>query len=819
MQASTPLVTQDQPLSAEPLEGSCYHCGEPCQNTEIFLEEKEFCCEGCKMVYEILHEHDLCRYYQIDDNAGISLKGRRLEHYAYLDDPEVREKLLQYTDGEQSQVRFYLPQIHCASCIWLLENLYRLNEGVSRSEVNFTRKEVRISYLESQTSLRKVVELLSSIGYAPAINLGDVEKPREKAVSKRLYFQLGVAGFAFGNIMLLSFPEYLGLKGEEDQFFQRLFGYANILLAIPVLFFSGWDYIRSAALSLRHGHFNMDVPISLGILALFGRSVVDILMSGGAGFMDSLAGLVFFLLIGKWFQQKTFYHLAFDRDYRSYFPIAALVRDGHEERSVPVQKLEPGQTIIVRNGELIPADGLLLKGAARIDYSFVTGEAEPLAKQVGEKLFAGGRQMGERIELTLTKKVSQSYLTQLWNDAAFHKDGDFAAKRLADRVGRYFTFVILLISAVTLAYWIPRDGTIAFNAFTAVLIVACPCAVALAIPFTFGNSIRILAHNRFFLKNVFVLEALRSVQAIVFDKTGTLTGIQQAGIKYLGEPLSSQERKAVQSLVRQSAHPASRQIDHWLGDTGEPSDVTDFEEITGKGVRGLVLGKRLKVGSGSFVQAPVSQGEGVFVEIDGKLLGRFETGNQYRNGLWEVMRDLKSKFQLYLLSGDNDRERERLEALFDDTKVLHFNQSPADKLNFVKELQAKGLKVCMIGDGLNDAGALRQSDVGIVLTENTNNFTPASDAILHAGQFDRLPDLLDFSRKNINLVYGAYGFAVVYNIIGLSFAVQGALSPVVAAILMPASSISMVFFGVLSSNWLAGRLNLRRWNDKNHPIV
>ena len=819
MQASTPLVTQDQPLSAEPLEGSCYHCGEPCQNTEIFLEEKEFCCEGCKMVYEILHEHDLCRYYQIDDNAGISLKGRRLEHYAYLDDPEVREKLLQYTDGEQSQVRFYLPQIHCASCIWLLENLYRLNEGVSRSEVNFTRKEVRISYLESQTSLRKVVELLSSIGYAPAINLGDVEKPKEKAVSKRLYFQLGVAGFAFGNIMLLSFPEYLGLKGEEDQFFQRLFGYANILLAIPVLFFSGWDYIRSAALSLRHGHFNMDVPISLGILALFGRSVVDILMSGGAGFMDSLAGLVFFLLIGKWFQQKTFYHLAFDRDYRSYFPIAALVRDGHEERSVPVQKLEPGQTIIVRNGELIPADGLLLKGAARIDYSFVTGEAEPLAKQVGEKLFAGGRQMGERIELTLTKKVSQSYLTQLWNDAAFHKDGDFAAKRLADRVGRYFTFVILLISAVTLAYWIPRDGSIAFNAFTAVLIVACPCAVALAIPFTFGNSIRILAHNRFFLKNVFVLEALRSVQAIVFDKTGTLTGIQQAGIKYQGEPLSGQDRKAVQSLVRQSAHPASRQIDHWLGDTGEPSDVTDFEEITGKGVRGLVLGKRLKVGSGSFVQAPVSQGEGVFVEIDGKLLGRFETGNQYRNGLWEVMRDLKSKFQLYLLSGDNDRERERLEALFDDTKVLHFNQSPADKLNFVKELQAKGLKVCMIGDGLNDAGALRQSDVGIVLTENTNNFTPASDAILHAGQFDRLPDLLDFSRKNINLVYGAYGFAVVYNIIGLSFAVQGALSPVVAAILMPASSISMVFFGVLSSNWLAGRLNLRRWNDKNHPIV
>lgn len=771
------------------------------------------------MVYEILNENDLCRYYQIDENAGISLKGRRQEHYAYLDDPEIREQLIDYSDGENTKVRFHLQQIHCASCIWLLENLYRLNDGITLSKVHFTKKEIQLSYLESQTSLRKIVELLASIGYAPAINLGDADKPKEKAVNRRLYFQLGVAGFAFGNIMLLSFPEYLGLSTEEDLFFQRLFGYGNILLALPVVFYSGWDYLRSAALSLRHGYFNMDVPISLGILALFIRSVIEILLTGGAGYLDSLAGLVFFLLIGKWFQQKTFYHLAFDRDYRSYFPIAALLKDGAGERSVPVQKLEPGQTIIIKNGELIPADGLLVKGAAQIDYSFVTGEAEPVRVPIGEKLYAGGRQTGERIELTLTKKVSQSYLTQLWNDEAFQKDEASVTQRLADRAGRYFTFIILLIASGTLAYWLPRDLNIAINAFTSVLIVACPCAVALAVPFTFGNSIRILAHNRFYLKNIHVLEGLRNIQAIVFDKTGTLTGTQTSGGHYHGETLSGPEKQMVQALVRQSSHPASRQIDLWLGDTGSSPEVDQFEEIPGQGVRGIAMGQEVCVGSRSFAGGPEGAGEGVYIRIGGVIKGHFVPDSRYRLGLEDVVRALRDRFRLFLLSGDNDRERGRLEPLFGSKEALRFQQSPGEKLQFVKKLQAEGQKVCMIGDGLNDAGALRQSDTGIVLTENTNNFTPASDAIMDAAQFHRLPLLLDFARKNINLVYAAYGFAVAYNIVGLSFAVQGALAPVVAAILMPASSITIVLFGVLSSNLLAQKMKLRVWDDKNHSIV
>ncbi|MEO1715224.1 MAG: HAD-IC family P-type ATPase, partial [Bacteroidota bacterium] len=356
-----------------------------------------------------------------------------------------------------------------------------------------------------------VVELLASIGYAPTISLESSEQSQKRPVDRKLYFQLGVAGFAFGNIMLMSFPEYLGMQQHPDHSIVQLFGYLNILLALPVLLYSGGDYLRSAFLGLRHFHLNMDVPISLGMLALFTRSAYEILAGVGAGYMDSLAGFIFFLLIGKWFQQRTYQHLSFERDFRSYFPIAATVIEEEEERIVPVKDLEIGQVIRIRNGELIPADGKLMEGKGLIDYSFVTGEAQPVSKVASESLFAGGRQTGGAITVELKKRVDQSYLTSLWNDQAFQKEVHGQTSRLADRVAQYFTAAILLIAAGTLMYWLPKDWTTAINAFSSVLIIACPCAVALSVPFTFGNSMRILAKQGFFLKNVETIESLSEI--------------------------------------------------------------------------------------------------------------------------------------------------------------------------------------------------------------------------------------------------------------------------------------------------------------------
>lgn len=797
-------TTTDYKISSQPV---CFHCGETCRDEHILFDQKDFCCAGCKMVYEILNTNDLCAYYQIEKNAGISLKGKKLDQYAFLDDEEVTERLIDFSNGEISKITFHLPQIHCASCIWLLENLWKLNEGIQYSKVNFLKKEIYLTYRHDQTSLRKIVELLASIGYTPAINLQSLDETGKKVVDRSFYYKLGVAGFAFGNIMLMSFPEYLGLERDQGSFFQQLFGYLNILLSIPVLTYSGRDYFISAWGSLRYKELNLDVPIAFGMIALFARSVYEILSHTGAGYLDSFAGLIFFLLIGKWFQQRTYHHLSFERDYKSYFPIAATVRREGTTQTVSLDKLALGDLVILKHGELIPADCILVKGRARVDYSFVTGESEPVEKKKGEKLFAGGRQMGEAIEVNLIKKVSQSYLTQLWNDDAFQSAQKSSTSKLADLIGRRFTFVVLTVAFGTLIYWLPQNASVAFQAFTAVLIIACPCAVALSIPFTLGNAIRVLAKNNLYLKNTQVIEDLKDVTAVVFDKTGTLTNALQSRIVQKGAILTARQRQMFRSLAGQSNHPLSRQLHDFLKDGSEDLPVAGFFENTGAGVEGKVEGVFLRLGSAAFLNQKTAGETEVFLEMDGTVSGSFVFQNEYRNGIEKNLFYFQKNYKTFLLSGDNDREKENLSRFFENADSMHFNQSPQDKLDFIKELQRKGEKVLMFGDGLNDAGALQKSDVGIVLTENTNNFTPASDGILSAARFQQIPSMIEFSKSSVRLVHWAYLLAFCYNLVGLSYAVTGTLSPVVAAILMPASSVTIVLFGVGMSNLLA-RKNL-----------
>lgn len=790
----------------------CYHCHDVCPNNKLHLEEKYFCCEGCQLVYQILNENDMCQYYKLDEQPGLSLKNRRdARAYAWLDDKEVRDKLIRYADAQQTHVVFYLPSIHCASCIWLLEHMYKLDQGVHHSSVNFLKKEVTIQFDESVTNLRKLASLLDSLGYPPEINLGDVDGAKHGSIDRSLYYKIGVAGFAFGNIMLLSFPEYLGLEKEHEAWFFNVFGYLNLILALPVLLYSARDYFVSAWNGIRHGHLNIDVPLALGMVMLFGRSAWEIISGQGAGYMDSFAGLIFFLLTGKWFQHKTYDHLSFERDYRSYFPVAASVKQaGGQEQTIPVQKLSPGDIIIVRNGELIPADGLLLKGRAQIDYSFVTGESLPVRVHSGERLFAGGKQQGETIEISLTRKVSTSYLTQLWNDEAFKEKSKSHASLLADRAGRYFTTLILGVSSIAFLYWAPQNITTAVNAFTAVLIIACPCAVALSIPFTMGNVLRILGRNRFYAKNTQVLENLQTADMVVFDKTGTITKIATNNVRF--KPIAGQgdlknsEKALIKTLVFQSNHPASRQIAEWMGDV-PAGQVNYYEEISGKGIQADVEGKILRLGSASFVLGNNQEQPGVFVEIDGVVKGAFEINNRYRDGLDGVLSYFENNHvDAALLSGDNDREAGVLRPMFKGN--MHFNQAPGDKLLFVKSLRDNGHKVLMFGDGLNDAGALQQSNIGIVVAENTNNFTPACDAIVHADAFDRLPAFFDLAKWGVKTVNRAYLLAGCYNVVGLSYAVTGTLSPVVAAILMPLSSVTIILFGYGMTYWKAWKMGL-----------
>jgi len=784
---------------------SCFHCGTPCDKDAIHFDEKNFCCNGCKTVYEILNQSELSCYYDFEENPGNIPKELAVKKYDYLENQEIQDKLIEFSDGSTTIATFYIPHMHCSSCIWVLENLNKLNPNISHGIVDFPKKTVRVTFDNAKVSIKEIVVLLSSIGYEPYISLDSLDVGKKK-VNRTLIYQLVIAAFAFGNVMLMSFPEYVQEHGYWLDQYKPLFRILMLLYSIPVVFYSARSYLVSAYKGLKNKILNIDVPISLGILVLFFRSIYDVSLGLGQGYFDSLTGLVFFLLVGKYFQQQTYNYLSFERDYKSYFPIAVTAVEKGKEMVKQVYDIKAGNRLLIRNEELIPVDGILISDEALIDYSFVTGERNPILKKNGDSLFAGGKQVGGAIEMDATKSVENSYLTQMWSNAVFDKENTKDFKSLTDKISQYFTVAILLIALFGGLYWYFVDVSLIFPVVSAVLIIACPCALALAAPFALGNTIRLFGKQGFYLKNTQVIERLTHLTTLIFDKTGTLTSSEKSTVTYFGAVLNKKQKVILKSLLRASNHPLSRRIyEEFDVDTVV---VTDFEEVLGKGIQAVVKGQFVQIGSATFVGSnevldTAVLGTAVYLKIDKKILGKFIYKNNYREGLKEVFDGLNLDYKLIVLSGDNEGEKEYLEQVLPKGVKLVFNQKPEDKLNYVAQLQEKGEVVMMLGDGLNDAGALAQADVGIAISEDINVFSPACDAIIDAKKFTDLPDFINNSKKTSNVVIASFILSFLYNFIGIFFAITGTLSPVIAAILMPLSSISVVFFVTIMTTYIS----------------
>ena len=511
----------------------CVHCGADCGKHPVIWNEMPFCCNGCKTVYQLLNENKLYNYYNLDDTPGIKVETTEFGNkYAFLDEDEIRDKFISFSEGGISKVKLFIPVIHCASCIWLLENLHTIDKNIKHSFVNFTKKELDITFDESLISLRHVVELLSSIHYIPDLSLSLSDKKEDTQSYKKLLYKIGVAGFVFINVMTYSLPAYFNGEPLEEEL-QSLLSILSYILVIPVVFYSGSDYFIASLKNILKKNISIDLPIALGIIVLFLVSSYEILFTGGQGYCDSLSGLIFFLLVGKWYQGKTYEALSFERNYKSYFPIAVTKINKQFEESILLEKIEVDDELIIRNKELIPADSILMEGEGRIDYSFVTGESNPVMKKRGDFIYAGGRQMGGIVKIKVEKLVSQSHLTKLWNqDRTYEKPSD-TLKSLSDKISKYFTLIIIAIATSGFAFWMVKGDThTAIFVFTAVLIVACPCALALSIPFTFGNTMRIFGKNGLYIKNTSVIERLSHIDTIVFDKTGTLTKPNENNIEF-----------------------------------------------------------------------------------------------------------------------------------------------------------------------------------------------------------------------------------------------------------------------------------------------
>lgn len=789
---------------------ACAHCGEDCGPRPVVDKELSFCCAGCRTVHTLLADNGMLDFYRLEAGAGRSQRAVSDEDYAWLDIEALSEQFVRYRDAGRCHVEFELPAIHCIACVWLLERLHQLLPGVRSCQVNFSSKVASIVYEPGRTSLRRVAETLQRIGYPPHFRRME---GRERGPSHRAeLYRIGVAGFCFGNIMLLSFPEYFGLGAAAGAgLVGGAMGYILLVLSLPVISYAGRGFLEAAWRALRARRATIDLPIAIGMAALFGRSAYEILTGVGAGYLDSLAGLVFFLLIGRWFQNYSYGRLNFERDYEDYFPLAAtrLLPDGATE-PVASKDIAPGDELLIRPGRVIPADGTLLQTApAGIDYSFVTGEAEPQVAKAGAVVYAGGRALASPLRVQVTRAVAESYLLGLWQkETATDGQNDVAP---SEGLIRAFTITIILLAVATFGYWYPTDQATAYRAATAVLIIACPCALALAGPFAYGTLHRLLGKAGFFLRAPAVLADLAEVDAFALDKTGTLVDASATEGHWKVSAAAKEEDLAVLlTMAGQSSHPRAVAVARRLEGQGATlPDLPVVEEVTGAGLRTTFNGAEYRIGRAAFCGRQATEG-GTFCVRDGTVLAVLKpaTRRRLRPGVGKLLDTLNGYGQTYLISGDHPPQTDFWEDYF-PPEHIHFRQSPFDKLSFVEARRESGRKVLMVGDGLNDAGALRAAAVGLAVSDGEGAFSPACDGIVKGDRLESLGEVICASRRVRRVLWGTYTMALCYNLLGLSFAVSGTLSPVIAAILMPVSSVSVAAAAAFGAWWVYR-------NDINH---
>jgi ATPase, P-type (transporting), HAD superfamily, subfamily IC len=745
------------------------------------------------------------------------MKKKRI--FDFLDDEKIADKIIDFNHKNITIVRFLIPAIHCTSCVFALEKLSNKNQNILNSTVDFSSKQIWITFNNVNLKLSDVATILDNMGYRPSINFESIENKKNyiNSFDKKLIGKLAVSFFCFGNIMLLAIPEYVGALEEDIWFMEKrnFFRYLMVILSIPVVIFSFSDHIKYAILGLKKHVLNMSIPISIGILVLFLWSCYEIFFDLGSGYFDSLSSFSLFLLLSEIFQIYTHNEiLSFDRNYKSFYPIL-LTKIQHNtnqgEEKILLSSLKIGDLILIRNEEIIPADCILIKGNAILDNSFITGESYLISKKIGERIYAGSKQKGEAIIIKVIKNIDRSYLSFLWNKNKYNPSKKLL-NSISTRFSQYFTPIVLIISIITGIYWsFSNDITKVFHTVFSVLIVTCPCALVLSAPLIFGNVIRFFSKKGLYVKDIYTMERISLTRTLIFDKTGTITDPNKEKICFIGN-IKNEEKKMIASLLNNSNHPLSKKILSELSiNIKDFYLIKNFKEVIGKGLEGVIKNIPIKIGSPKYLgitKKVIHENKihrtTVFISINKKFVGYFLFRNHYREGIEKMFQNLK-EYKIVILSGDhNELEKKYLKSILPKYSQVFFNQSPEEKLNYVKQLQNKGEKIIMFGDGINDCAALNQSEVGIAVSENPTSFFPSCDAFMLSSSLNRIFLFLKISKISTKLVFINFLISLFYNSIGILFAITGNLKPIIAAILMPLSSFSVIFFSLIST-WIVSR--------------
>lgn len=779
---------------------SCYHCGEACDKERIVHQEKNYCCNGCLQARLLIDNSIQCS--PDDENFNPQISNKR--NWEELDIPSIAKRFIIYEDNQVKHIRFTLSNIHCASCVFVLEHLHKLEPGILKTEVFFAEKSIRI-VLRKDLSLSTVAKQLALVGYAPDIETVESTSSENEKNRKFRLRALVIAGFCFANIMLFSIPEYMDLELKNDPSFVYFFRTINVLLSLPVFLYSSLEFYRGTLSGLRNKFMHIDFPLVISLLVAYSRSVYEVLTNTGSGYFDSYSGIVFFMLVGRHFQDLRTDQLGFSKSFKSYFPIVVSTKRGIHFKNIPLAEVQENDEIEIHNHEVIPADGILLSNDAELDYAFVTGESDHKQVLAGTLVYAGARNCTGSIRIRVEKVMEDSHLGLLWNKEA-RKEENAERQSFTHVVAKWFTLFLMLMSFGAFFILFPTNADKAFRALTTALIVACPCALLLSHTFTTGTALRLLAQGKLLFKNSFVLDKLATLQAFYFDKTGTVTNTHEVRVTYTGEALQPEEKNAFGEILAASLHPISQSLLASFP-RKEGQELSEFNETAGLGTSGKV--------NGIFFELKKSNdAHGTALWINGKWRGVFQLEFKIRDGLENALKQLKQQYKLGLLSGDTNADDIRMRKLFPFGSELVYNLSPAQKAEGIAKME-ESIRCAYIGDGLNDTGALQEASVGISVSDAHQRFTPAADILIPGEQLKNLPSLVNYAKACRRIVLLSFGLSLLYNVIGLSYALTGNLSPLVAAVLMPVSTFTIILFTTSATRRAYNRI-LR---DKNHGAL
>ena len=795
----------------------CYHCGLPVPDGEIIEEvldgaPRQFCCLGCRSVCSAIYAAGLQGFYQRTPEGAIL--GPPPEPPADLDIYDLDEIQSEYVEslGEAREIHLLVEGIHCPACAWLIEHSLAPMPGVIEARVNLTARRLHLRWDNGRVRLSEILKRLAAIGYA-AVPFDPATAETSLATRNRdMLFRIAFAGFAVMNLMWVSIALYAGASEGE---FRNLFHWIGFGLATPTLLYAGWPFFRGALSGLRHAHLTMDLPIAIGATTTWAYSTWVTVTETTAGevYFDTVVNFIFIILIGRYLAARYRQHaLSATQRLLDLQPrVATVLRDGAEQ-VVPVRGIREGERVLVRPGSKVPVDGVVESGTSAIDESMLTGESVPVSKSVGESVAAGTVNLHGAITVRVTGTLRNTALGRIIRLVEDAQASKAPIQQLADRLVPWFVLITLSLASLTFAFWLGQDFEIALLAAASVLIITCPCALGMATPMSISVASGIGANRGILVKDGAALETLSQVSHFVFDKTGTLT----EGRMRVGEVLVREGQDAtvllrlMAAVEHYSEHTVARAIREEADVRGiaEIPGAEAFVTVPGQGVSGRVDGHVVLIGTELWLARNGIAADDRFASqvhafeedamtcvhaaVDGLHAGVVAITDRLRADAASLVSKLRAEgVRMTLLSGDRRRVAEAVARRLGGMEVIA-EVLPEDKDRVIREIQARGVKVAMVGDGVNDAPALIRADVGIALGSGTDVSMESADIVLLHNELDKVHQALLLSRRTLRTIRQNIGMSLAYNGIMVPLAMMALVTPLVAAITMPVSSLAVI---------------------------